>query len=313
MPKFVPIEPIEVVNAPQLSWRERFFQPQRLLLWALLAAIPVLAPWVARQLPDLKTRYEYRLAFSQIQLEPAPVDGVPTDLIARVQRRSDLPAEVSLLDPTLPLTLGQAFAQHPWIARVIEVRNEYPASVTVRVEYRHPVAVVQVKSGVYPVDGSGVLLPPGDFQPADVEKLIPVRGVTTTPYAPEGRPWSDPAVLAAADLARYLGPRWKDLQLTAIIAPPPASADTAPDEIPLELETAGGSRILWGRTPDNQRPGELTGLQKLGRLEKYLAEFGRYDSPTGPYEIDIRHWEEISRRPLEATSTAIRRSERARR
>jgi hypothetical protein len=301
-------------EAPPPSWLERAFQPRALLSWAILALVPVLAPWVVRQLPDLHGRPEYQLAFSQIRLEPLPSDGVPTNLASRVQLREQLSETVSLLDPMLPKTLAEAFARHPWIERVIEVRNQYPALVTVRVEYRRPVAMVLVKDGQYPVDGNGVLLPTADFASQDVERLIPVRGVVTTPYAAEGRPWTDPAVLAAADLARYLGPRWQELNLTAIRVAQPASADAKPEEIPLELETAGGSRILWGRTPHTQHPGELTGVQKLGRIEKYLAEFGAFERPTGPYEIDIRHWEEITRRPLAAAAdTADKRTNRARR
>jgi hypothetical protein len=289
-------------------------QPHRIGPLALLAVLGVLVPWIARQLPDLSQQPEYRLPFAQIQLDPAPTGNIPADLTERVQRRSRLPEAVSLLDPSLPKTLADAFQEHPWIERVIEVRNQYPALVTVRVDYRHPVAVVLVQSGLYPVDGDGVLLPPADFTPEGVAHLIPVRGVATTPYAEAGKRWTDPAVLAAADLARYLGPRWDALQLKAILVSPATRADAAPEDIPLELETAGGSRILWGRQPDVQHPGELTSDQKLGRLEKYLAEFDRFDRPSGPYVIDIRHWEEITRRPLlPAANMATRKTERPRR
>lgn len=305
--------PTVTTDAPSTSWWERTFQPRRIGPLALLAVIGVIVPWIVRQLPDLRQQPEYQLPFSQIELDPAPSEAVPADLATRVQRRSQMPETVSLLDPVLPRTLAEAFAEHPWIERVIEVRNQYPAHVVVRVDYRHPVAVVLVQSGLYPIDGEGVLLPPNDFTPESVQHLIAVRGVATTPYAEAGKRWTDPAVLAAADLARYLGPRWQELQLKAIIVSPAATADTPPEEIPLELETAGGSRILWGRAPDAQHPGELTGDQKLGRLEKYLAEFDRFDRPSGPYEIDIRHWEEISRKPLATpANTATRRTERAR-
>lgn len=307
-------KPTPVADAPPPSWFERAFHPRAIVSWSLLALVCVLVPWIVRQLPDLNSRPEYQLAFSQIRLEPAPTDGVPVDLVARLQKREMLPETVSLLDPALPKTLAEAFARNPWIERVVEVRNQYPAKVTVRVEYRRPVAMVVVKDGQYPVDGYGVLLPPGDFAAPDIERLIPIRGVVTAPYAPEGRPWTDPAVLAAADLARYLGPRWKDLKLKAIRVGQPASADAQPEEIPLELETAGGSRILWGRTPKTEHPGELTGEQKLGRIEKYLAEFNAFERPNGPYEIDIRHWEEITRRPIAPpANTADKRMERWRR
>ena len=66
--------------------------------------------------------------------------------------------------------------------------------------------------------------------------------------------------------------------------------------------------------PGKHYPGELTGEQKLGRVQKYLAEFASFERPAGPYEIDIRHWEEISRRPLRLPiSTGGRRDNSMRR
>jgi hypothetical protein len=54
----------------------------------------------------------------------------------------------------------------------------------------------------------------------------------------------------------------------------------------------------------------LTSSQKLARLEKYVAEFGAFDRPTGPYEIDIRHWQEITRRPLRPVEASTGRNGR---
>ena len=70
------------------------------------------------------------------------------------------------------------------------------------------------------------------------------------------------------------------------------------DDLQFELLTRNGSRILWGRAPGTNHPGELTVEQKIGRLKKYQSDFGGFDQPHGPYEIDIRHWREISRRPF---------------
>ena len=223
---------------PKPSWFERVFRPRLLLALALLASLPVLGPWAVRQLPVLEDRPEYQLPFSHIQLDPPPSDWIPADLAQRAGS-NQLPDKVSLLDRSLPGELAAAFADHPWIEHVVSVRNQYPALVTVRVEYRQPVAVIRVKSGLYPVDGRGVLLPTADFSPMQVERLIPVHGIVTTPSVAEGRSWNDPAVLAAADLAMYLGSRWQELQLTAIFVSPAAS-DARADDISLEVEAAVG-------------------------------------------------------------------------
>ncbi len=289
------------------EFREWLFQPSRLLRFALLASIPVLAPWLYRQLPKLESRDEYRLALDKVVIDPAPVAPIPADLFEQVQKRAELPNELSVLDRDLPRRLAEGFALHPWIARVVEVRNEFPSAVKVTVEYRQPVALVHVPNGYYAVDKDGILLPPQDFSKADASEYIAVKGITSTPQNGAGQRWDDPAVTAAAKLAELLAPKWKQLQVATIIAPQNVSAATESDALQFDLETQTGTRILWGRAPGTQHPGELTPTQKLGRLNKYLAEFGSFDRPSGPYEIDIRHWQEITRRPLNASSASAAR------
>jgi hypothetical protein len=277
----------------------RIFQPGNLMLLAFAAGIAVLAPWFVRQLPDLNSRPEYRLAFREIQLTPPPSGAVPNDILQQVQRQRDFADEVSILDPQLAKRIGQAVHQHPWIAAVREVRLSFPPQVIVEVEYRQPAALVSLQAGLYPIDVDGVLLPPADFTSADQQRYPLIRNVRSVPSGPAGVSWGDPTVLAAARLADVLRRDWSELQLTAIIAPRPATAEIDPAELRFELTAQGGSKIVWGRAPGSGHPGELTAEQKIGRLRKYLAEFGRYDQPRGPYEIDIRHWQEISRRPLD--------------
>ncbi len=277
----------------------RVFQPGNLMLLAIAAGIAVLAPWFVQQLPDLSTRPEYRLAFSEIQLSPPPSGNVPADLLRQVQRQCDFPDEVSILNPQLAKRIGQAVHQQPWIAKVREVRLSFPPQAIVVVEYRRPAALVSLSAGLYPIDADGVLLPPSDFSSADQQRFPLIRNVRSVPSGPAGVSWGDPTVLAAARLADVLRSEWADLQLAAIVAPRPTAAEIDPADIRFELATSGGSKIVWGRAPGSGHPGELTAAQKIGRLRKYLDEFGRYDRPRGPYEIDIRHWQEISRRPLD--------------
>lgn len=293
---------------PTLS--QRIFRPRVLIAAAVVALLPVLGPWVLDQLPELEQRSEYQLPFAQIQLEPPAPAPLPTDFLEQVRHRGEFPKELSLLDDELPARLATAFGSHPWVAEVVSVRNVYPALVTVELNYRRPVALVQVADGFYAVDHQGVLLPPSDFDASDLQRYITITGVQSTPRGAAGRKWGDPAVEAAAQLADFMGLRWKTLDLAAIAVPATGAAATDPI---LEFTTTGGSRILWGRAPGSKHPGELTADQKLGRLEKYLAEFGGFDRPQGPYEIDIRHWQEISRKPLQTGDdyrhTATRRTD----
>jgi hypothetical protein len=283
---------------PRPSLRERLFRPRLLIAAACLAMIPVFGPWLVQQIPDLTARSEYRLPIQELVLIPPATDPIPPEFIEQVRRRADLPTELPLLDPALPGELAAAFAAHPWVERVDEVRNQAAATVTVKLHYRRVVALVEVPDGLYPIDPTGILLPPQDFTPDDAKDYLVVRGITSIPFGAAGKPWGDPAVAAAATLAEFIGPRWRELQLTAIIAPRITSSSTQPQDVLLELETKGGSRIQWGRMPGSTYPGELDATQKVGRLDKYLREFGSYRQPQGPYAIDIRHWQEITRKPL---------------
>ncbi|MDX1970308.1 MAG: hypothetical protein SFV23_24265 [Planctomycetaceae bacterium] len=283
---------------PPRTWRERLFRPRILILLAGLSTLPVLGPWLVRQLPNLEERPEYRLPFAHLQLEPPAPGDLPADFLEQVRQRGNLDVELSVLSPELPRKLAEAFSKHPWIEQVVSVRNVFPASVTVELKYRRPVALIQVAEGFYAVDAQGVLLPPTDFRHDAADRYIPVTGIATKPRGSAGRSWGDPAVAGAARLAEFLGVRWKTLGLAEIVAPEAVDIKEGSADLIYELRAAGGSRILWGRIPGSTHPGELSANQKLGRLEKYLAEFGSFDKPQGPYEIDIRHWQEISRRSL---------------
>lgn len=276
----------------------RIFQPGTLMLLACAAGSAVLTPWLLRQLPDLKSRPEYRLAFQDIELVPAPQGAVPNDLLRQIQRQRDFPDDVSILDRTLPKRLAAAFREHPWVESVREVRLTHPPRIVVHVVYRRPVALVTTSAGLYPIDPEGVLLPPSDFSSQDCERYPVVKNIRSVPAGAAGTSWGDPVVFASARLADTLHNDWPELQLAAIIAPKPAKAGMDPADLIFELSAKGGSKIIWGRAPGSGHPGELSAAQKIGRLHKYLREFGGFDQPRGPYEIDIRHWQEITRRPL---------------
>ncbi|HUG92576.1 MAG TPA: hypothetical protein VML55_17180 [Planctomycetaceae bacterium] len=230
---------------------------------------------------------------------------MPVDFVQQAAARAGLPDRMSLVDDGLVATLHAAFARHPWVEDVVQVRKTPAGNVHVDLEYRRPVAVVRVPDGLYPVDRQGTLLPPEDFSVAEAQRLPAVDGIRSVPHGAAGSDWGDVSVVAAARLAEALlqtddsgSSHWDRWNAAAIVVPPRTKAEITLDDLSFELRTAGGSRILWGRPPGTQHPGELAVDQKIGRLEKYLADFGSFDRPHGPYEIDIRHWREISRRPL---------------
>jgi hypothetical protein len=277
-----------------------FFQPAMLFRMSLIAGACAFWPYVLQKLPSLGTRPEYRISFAEIQVIPAPTDPVPGNLVEQVADQSGMPRELSLLNESLTVEIAQAFRRHPWVSKVIRVRKSFPAAIVVELEYRKPVVMAQVQGGRIPLDAHGVVLPTSDFSTRDTNRFPLIQNVDNKPKVRPGNIWNDPGILAATRLADLLGEHWKALKLEAISLSRVTGSATDSDDVILELIGKGGSKIVWGRAPGSDHPGELEAMQKVRRLEKYLVDYGDYSHPQGPYEIDIRHWQEISRRPLVA-------------
>ncbi len=250
-----------------------------------------------RLLPDLSGRHEFRVKAEEIHFTDPPA-WVPKTFLRQVIREGSLPEEFSLLDDDIVDKVAAAFQKHPWVERVISVRKDFAHRIVVNLEYRKPAAIVNVDSNRYPIDKNAVLLPPPNF-PQEADELPLIRHARSAPEdAKVGMAWHDRAVEGAARIAAVVGPTWKKLNLTSIDIPESPSANQKPDDVVYELRAAGGSRILWGRAPGTDHPGELTPAQKLGRLEEYFTRHGGFSDEHGPYKIDIRHWQEITRQLL---------------
>jgi hypothetical protein len=285
--------------APMLDMLRHFYRPVTLATAAAVLTLGLFLPHFKGPFPDLDQRTEYRLAASRIEIT-APPHWVPQDLVEQVVECANLPKDLSLLDENLVGDVAAAFRLSPWVEEVVSVSKSYPAKVVVVLNYRRPVAMVEVRQGQYPIDAHGVLLPPQEFSVADTRVYPTITGVVSTPQGPAGTDWGDPVVEDAARLADELSQQWKSLGLAAIVCPRSADSHARIDEGVFLLTTRGGSRIIWGHAPGTDHPGELSTKQKIGRLEEYVKRFGGFDRPHGPYQIDIRHWRDISRTPLSA-------------
>jgi len=267
------------------------------MLLAIGAAVTVLHPYVRGWLPDPVTLPEYQFPARKIRISAAN-RWVPRDLVEQVIRRSELPEQLSLLDAGLTARLAAAFADHPWVSQVDQVRASRESGIAVELEYRVPVMMVETARGAYPVDIEGHVLPPADFSLAEVARFPHLRGVKSNPAGPAGRAWGDVVVVGGARLAATLAPEqdltryWDRFRLEAIEAPLRTEADPELGDLTYELLTRDRSRIVWGRPPgaDDLEPPPS---QKIARLEQYLSRYGSFDAPQGPYRIDIRHFEVI--------------------
>lgn len=267
----------------------------------VLAAVSLMTmvPWL---LPDLTDLPEYRFSLAETEVN-SPHAWVPATVLTEVLKKAHLPDQVSLLDQDLCRNVAAAFATHPWVEKVESVRITPVPSLRVELVYRIPVAFVELPQGLYAVDRNGVVLPTADFPIERTDRLPHLRGIVTQPRGGIGGAWGDPIVAAGAQLASVLAPGgdlaryWERFELKAIVAS--AGNPTNPETLvpTFELETSGGSRILWGKPPGADEL-EPSVEQKLARLEQYLLRFGSFDAPNGPYRIDIRLFDAISLQPL---------------
>src|SRR5262249_40387228 len=156
----------------------------------------------------VESQPEYRVATKDIEIPAAPA-WIRADVKTEAIRQGGLPPQLSILDPHLQQRLEQAFGLHAWVAHVENVRTSYPARICVDLQYRRPVAMVEVYGGLLPIDIDGVLLPTEDFSPQEAQTYPRICGVRSSPLGPLGTRWDDPSVEAAAHLGEYLKSRWQ--------------------------------------------------------------------------------------------------------
>lgn len=255
-------------KAPADSWRQRW---QGVLMASFVAVFLAAcgAGWIYVR-DRVAGQKDYLVCAEQVQLTPLPPKYIRSDVKAEVLKVAQLDLPLSILDDDLAQRIYERFPLHPWIARVKGVSKHYPARITVEVDYRKPVCVVEVPGGVYPVDEDSVLLPSGDFSPTDASGYPLLRGIDTRP-GPVGTTWGDQRVLEGSRLAATLGEVWLELQLGSLS--PVASNEDEPDEPNrYELLTRSGARILWGRAPEPSATARLVVQAKIARLRQALAE-----------------------------------------
>jgi cell division septal protein FtsQ len=286
--------------------RGRLFRPEWLFFLAVIVTGVFVGPRLAERLPDLTDLEEYRLKVENIHFTEQP-HWVPHDLVQQVAKQEGWDQKpVSLLAQSCCQQIAEAFSRHPWVKKVDRVRLRPGAEVELAITFRKPVAMVEASSGkYYPIDAEAVLLPPADFSRADVGRYPTIINPSTMPQGPAGTFWGDIMVFGAARLADHLmrsredqATHWEHLNLSGIELPQRTVAEVNIEDVQYHILTRDGSRIVWGRAPGTNSPGELSAEQKIGRLTQYLADFGTFRPPHGPLEIDIRHWQEITQRPL---------------
>jgi hypothetical protein len=269
-------------NEAVASWRDMLAAPisqlrAKNIFVQAAAAVAVVCLIVAfsiklwqRVEPHVATRPEYLLPAEKIEITPAP-EWVHTNIQTEVIRDSGLKEPLSILDDKLSSRLTQAFALHPWISRVAAVRTSYPPRIQVDIEYRRPVAMVEVLGGLLPIDGDGVLLPTEDFSPQDAQNYPRIAGIVSGPLGPLGTRWGDPAVESSAKLAPVLQPVWSEFRLHHVQLQPRLGPSA---KFVLELVAIGGNTFVWGSPPGSELSDEPNAAEKLARLTRLKTARG---------------------------------------
>ncbi len=212
-------------------------------------------------------------------------ERIKTEVLHGLQENGKL----SLLDTDLTVRLAEAFSAHPWVARVERVSKRFPSGVEVVLEYRVPVALVELHdgSGVLPVDEHAVLLPTRDFTIDEAERYPRIAEIFTAPPSVVGTRWGDAAVLGAAQIAAAIGNEWKTLNLARVV-PIERKPARSGYEYTYRLFTHSGTTVDWGRAPGTDLPGEVPATEKLAQLKRYYVQNnGTLDGADGPHGIEI--------------------------
>ncbi|TWT34488.1 cell division protein FtsQ/DivIB [Blastopirellula retiformator] len=219
---------------------------------------------------DLYVVNKDRISFSS---PPDWIDQGVLQQVAEVLFADEKTYDVRDRDVTQTIAKAIEGAENPWIKSVDRVVKYYPTKVLVDVQYRQPVAMVEVKGdfrggakwGMVPVDIDGVILP-GDGNEFLVENAKYYPRINIGGAAPEatkkpGLPWGDDRVAESARIAAALGGVWSRLGFHRIVA---AGSDEGRNIY--ELHTVEGGHLIWGSAPGAERPHENSAAQKVGML-----------------------------------------------
>lgn len=152
---------------------------------------------------------------------PTPHGQDRCQFLAEVRYLSGHPPHFSILVPNTAERLRQAFAAHPWVADVREIRLTAYGSILVDLQFRQPQLQVLLSDGsICWVDQDGILLPAMLFSDQQVEHKPILKSVRPVPGCSAGQRWDDPVVLQALRLVKayqphqlhWTGDRWQ-LQL----------------------------------------------------------------------------------------------------
>jgi len=219
---------------------------------------------------------EYLLSLEYFMMDKSSlvIDNRPwwmtEDAQGTILHMPDLPARFSLLEEGLAEKIMTSYEANPWVRAVHYVRKEYPDRIRVGLDLRVPVAFVRTDRLYYLADSEGVRLPGEYGSDKGHLKMLPVivnyfDGLDSVPMP--GKSWLKKDVRAGIAVARelYREGLLKRIGVRAIdVTNYKGRDDSTKSELCLYVDH--GIRVDWGRSPDDETPGELSCRYKTAAL-----------------------------------------------
>ncbi|TWT96108.1 hypothetical protein Pla108_31900 [Botrimarina colliarenosi] len=276
------------------GWLSETIRARRgvLLSLAILAALGLATrgAWLAVR-PQVAHSPQYLLTPASVSVT-APPAWVRGDVTADVFRVGGLDGQLSVLDPPAGLEerLAQTFVTHPWVRSVGAITKTPPNRVTLELEYRTPLAAVELGGALLPVDLDGALLPTRDLS-ADAVRYLPRIELTDATVRPPavGELWLEPRLAGALALVGSFGSAWSELDLFLVRIDHTPGVRAGQRFWSYNVVSTGNTVVVWGGAPGFSPPDEAPFAKKLGNLRRAIAKHGPLDSVAkSPAMIDVR-------------------------
>ncbi len=209
-------------------------------------------------------------------------------ILRSLEHEIALTASDTILDEGLAMRVATALSRPDigWVKRIERVVVRPDGRISILCDFREPTAYIAMGSRCFLVDSEGVRLP-GEYAPEECElsRMLTIRGVEALePMV--GDMWTGEDVVAGLRLVTMLE-RQPFRDQVASINVENFNGRISRNQPHLVLATnRPGSRIWWGRPPDQEQGIENTARQKLALLQQLYSEYGRIDI-NQPY-IDVR-------------------------
>ena len=264
-----PVRQPKRVDAATLERRKRI---RHVVLGVVISAAAVLAVIAAAEW--LKSQMLKDLPVSRVVVADAP-DWLDASAIKEIESDAMEVVGEDPADKNLAQKVAAKLAGNIWIKKLPAggVINNYDGSLSIRCEYRKPLAIVGSGGVWVRVDREALVLP-GRFLRSGVPagKYREILGVKSNPPA-EGQVWTAEDLLAGVNILRLIDGKPFTKEITAIdVSNYRGRLNTYKSHIVMSTEKQ--SELRWGRAIGTEGRIEVSYEMKLHHLEELFIRYG---------------------------------------